>query len=293
MPFISGPTSVVFTTGQSGSYNIYGLGSPQPTVTQTGTLPLGLLYNTSTGALSGTPFPGMGGLYNITINASNGVGPDASQNVQIEVDDAPAITSAANAAFGVGQAGSFQLTATGYPNPTFSETGALPTGLTFDSTTGKFSGTAAAGTAGSYPITITATNGIGADASQSLTLTVVNSPPTLTDISLTNPNQNAPAQLFSSSLFRNAFTDPGGASLAMIEIVSLPAVGTLEFDDTPVVVGQQISLADIDQFGLFYSPPNQSFLGTVSFAWNGSDGAFYANSSALVTVTYTQTATGG
>jgi hypothetical protein len=90
----------------------------------------------------------------------------------LTVDQAPAITSASTTAFTVGVAGSFTATATGYPAPTFSETGALPGGVTLNPTTGALSGTPAAGTGGVYNITITATNGVLPNATQSFTLSV-------------------------------------------------------------------------------------------------------------------------
>ena len=71
----------------------------------------------------------------------------------------------------MGTAGSFTVTATGYPAPTFSETGVLPSGVTLSSG-GSFSGTPAPGTGGTYVITITASNGIGTNATQTFTLTV-------------------------------------------------------------------------------------------------------------------------
>ena len=84
---------------------------------------------------------------------------------------APVITSAAAATFAVGSAGSFTVVASGSPAPAFSETGALPSGVTLSSA-GVLSGTPAAGSAASYPITITAANGVLPNATQSFTLTV-------------------------------------------------------------------------------------------------------------------------
>jgi hypothetical protein len=55
-------------------------------------------------------------------------------------------------------------------------TGALPTGVTFDSSTGVLSGTPTAGSGGSYPVTLKAANGIGADAMQTFTLSVHSAP---------------------------------------------------------------------------------------------------------------------
>src|SRR5262249_17497884 len=57
----------------------------------------------------------------------------------------PAITSSNTTTFTVGTAGSFTVAATGVPAPTFSETGALPGGVTLDTTTGVLGGTPTAG----------------------------------------------------------------------------------------------------------------------------------------------------
>ena len=67
------------------------------------------------------------------------------------------------------------MTTGGYPVAALSETGALPSGVTFvdnGNGTATLSGTPAAGTGGIYPITITATNGVTPDATQTFTLTV-------------------------------------------------------------------------------------------------------------------------
>ncbi len=91
----------------------------------------------------------------------------------IDVDEPPSITSASSTTFTEGSAGSFAVNTTGFPTPAISESGALPNGVTF---TDNGNGTATlAGTAtayGTYPITITANNGISPPAQQSFTLTV-------------------------------------------------------------------------------------------------------------------------
>jgi hypothetical protein len=93
---------------------------------------------------------------------------------------APAITSAPAATFQTGKAGSFTVTGTGLPAPDMSLTGALPSGVGFTDHgdgTATLSGTPAAGTGGTYPITIKAANGALPDAEQNFTLTV-QAPPT-------------------------------------------------------------------------------------------------------------------
>ena len=70
------------------------------------------------------------------------------------------------------------MTTTGEPAPALTETGALPTGVTFidnGNGTATIAGTPAAGTGGTYPITITATNANGT-ATQAFTLTNAQAP---------------------------------------------------------------------------------------------------------------------
>ena len=87
---------------------------------------------------------------------------------------APQITSASATTFMTGVSGSFTVTATGVPVPTFSSSGALPGGVSLDSETGDLTGTPQM--SGSFPITITAANGNGPDAMQQFTLNVASSP---------------------------------------------------------------------------------------------------------------------
>ncbi len=100
--------------------------------------------------------------------------------ITANVPAAPAITSADNTTFTVGSAGTFTVSTTGYPTPSISDGGAtLPSGVTFVDNgdgTATLSGTPAAGTGGSYPFTITASNGQTPDATQSFTLYVDESP---------------------------------------------------------------------------------------------------------------------
>ncbi|HEX3842707.1 MAG TPA: putative Ig domain-containing protein, partial [Acidimicrobiales bacterium] len=124
---------------------------------------------------------GPGGIYSpngITATV-DGVVAQASQTV----NQAPTINSADNTTFTSGTLGTFAVTtsATSQPVPGISETGALPSGVTFHDNgngTATLSGTPGAGTAGTYPITITASNGISPDANQSFTLTVNPAPAT-------------------------------------------------------------------------------------------------------------------
>lgn len=87
---------------------------------------------------------------------------------------APAIVSAPTATAKVRRAFSFTVTAVGSPTPTFSESGALPVGVHFNTATGVFSGTAKAGAKGTHKVVISAVNSMGT-AIQTFTLRVTKS----------------------------------------------------------------------------------------------------------------------
>jgi hypothetical protein len=92
---------------------------------------------------------------------------------------APVIfTSGSSTTFLVGSSGTFTITATSFPVPALGGSGTLPNGITFVAATGILSGTPAAGTGGTYPLTFTATNAFGTNT-QSFTLTV-DQPPAIT-----------------------------------------------------------------------------------------------------------------
>jgi hypothetical protein len=169
-PTFTSPPAATFTVGQPGSFQVTADGFPDPTFAVTGgSLPTGLTLS-SAGLLSGTPGGGDGGTHAVVITASNGVSLDASQAFTLTVLEAPTVTSPPAATFTVGQPGSFEVTADGFPHPTFTVTdGSLPTGVTLSST-GHLSGAATA--TGDSTVTITATNGVAPDATQSFTLTV-------------------------------------------------------------------------------------------------------------------------
>ncbi len=166
-PAITSASSTMFTEGTEGSFTVEATGTPTPTITETGKLPHGVTFNASTGVLSGTPT--QEGTYTIDFEADNGVGSNATQSFTLTVEAAPAITSANNVTFSEGVTGSFTVTATGTPGPTITETGKLPAGVTFNTSTDVLSGTPTQ--EGTYSINFTATNGVGF-SSQNFTLTV-------------------------------------------------------------------------------------------------------------------------
>ena len=180
-PVITSADHTTFSVGSAGTFTVTTSGTGVG-ITKTGALPSGVTFTDNgngTATLAGTPAAGTGGTYPITITASNGTAPDATQAFTLTVTQPPSITSADHTSFSLGAAGSFTVTtAPGVPAATtITETGSLPGGVTF---TDNGDGTATlAGTpssAGSFPITIKASNGVAPDATQAFTLTVNQAP---------------------------------------------------------------------------------------------------------------------
>lgn len=125
-----------------------------------GALPAGLAL-AANGTLSGTPTAG--GNFNFTVtatDASTGTGPYTGSRAYSLVTNRPTLTLAPgsgtlNATGGVAFSQAF--TASGAVAPyNYSETGALPTGLTWNPATGTIAGTPTQ--TGSFPISVTATD---------------------------------------------------------------------------------------------------------------------------------------
>jgi uncharacterized repeat protein (TIGR02543 family) len=92
---------------------------------------------------------------------SNIIGSSSTNSLNFAVWAAPSITSVNTTFVAVGQLLSFQVTSTGFPTPTYSISGTLPHGVSFNAATGVLSGSPSHGTTGTYSVTITASNAAG------------------------------------------------------------------------------------------------------------------------------------
>lgn len=180
-PTITSAGTITFVTGQNNSFNFTADGNPTPTVSAvvTGTLPAGLsLVNSNTG-VSGTPTDNVSSTTIITVSATNSGGTTQQTfTLVVSPPQTPTITSAASATFNINQAGTFTATATGSPTPTFQLLGGLPTGVSFNASTGVLSGTPTTTTGSPFTLTLQATNSAGT-ATQTFTLTVQGIAPTI------------------------------------------------------------------------------------------------------------------
>ena len=202
-PAISSAASASFTVAAAGAFTVTTTGAPRNAIADATlpgctpsapALPAGVTLvdnRDNTATLSGVPGAGTAGVYTLCLKAANGIGSGATQKFTLTIKQAPGITSAGAKTFGVGKAGTFAVTASGSPAPTLSETGPLPTGVTFHDNgggTATLGGTAATSTGGIYTITITARNGVGANATQTFTLSVAE--PRVVAAATTAPNTN-------------------------------------------------------------------------------------------------------
>jgi len=135
--------------------------------------------NNGVGAVTtGTPVnisPTTTTTYTLTVTNTATTPASVTAMTTVTVDVPPAITTANNTTFTIGSAGTFTVVSTGNPTAALNAVGALPGTVAFHDNgngTATISGTAT-GSPGSYPITITANNGVSPNAVQSFTLNTV------------------------------------------------------------------------------------------------------------------------
>jgi len=131
-----------------------------------GALPSGLTLNATTGVLSGTPTVGKTSHFTIQVTGTDLASATKSFQLTVVNPAAPVITSATSATGYVGEAFTYQITASLGPILSFAATG-LPTGLT--STNGTISGNTTQ--TGTFPVTLSATNA-AATGSKTLSLKI-------------------------------------------------------------------------------------------------------------------------
>ncbi len=124
------------------------------------------------------------------------------------------------------------------------------------------------------------TNDPDTGAPNDATITPVEQPPSVTDVSA-NGFEDTPLN-FTAGQFTGAFSDPNGDSLARIRVTSLPANGILRVGAAPVAVNDEILAANLGNLNFL---PAANFNGPSSFGWTASDGNGFALTPALVNIT--------
>ncbi len=123
------------------------------------TLPHGLSFNAATATMSGSPTAKTPTPVRVEVKVTDSSSPARSEQLPAEVIVAtvpPQITSPPTVTFVTGRANSFTVQTTGAPPPTLTEQGSLPSGVTFNPSTGLLSGTPAG--SGTWSLSFGATN---------------------------------------------------------------------------------------------------------------------------------------
>ena len=140
--------------------------------------PGGATCSMSTGncAISGLT-PGTAYTFRATATNSAGTSDPSAASLGVTPESLPVLTAGTPPTTAtVGAAYSYTFAASGYPVPTYSvQSGALPTGLTLNSTTGVLSGTPTA--VGSFTFVVRATNTAGGVNSASITAVIASTSP--------------------------------------------------------------------------------------------------------------------
>ena len=179
-PVISGSPATSVSVGQAYTFTPTASDPEgQPLTFSIANRPSWASFNTSTGRLSGTPAAGNAGSYaGIVISVSDGsvsaALPSFTLTVQAAANQPPVISGTPATSVTVGQAYSFTPTASDPDGQalTFSIVN-MPSWASFNTATGRLSGTPAAGNAGSYAgIVISVSDGTATASLPSFTLTV-------------------------------------------------------------------------------------------------------------------------
>ncbi|MGD0069876.1 MAG: IPT/TIG domain-containing protein, partial [Streptosporangiaceae bacterium] len=221
---------------------ISGTGFTGATAVSFGGLPASSFTVVSDTKIQAVAPPAMPGTVDVDVVTPAG-GSAQSPADQYTYSAAPAITSAASTTLTAGTAGSFTVTTSGSPAPALTETGTLPSGVTFTDNgdgTATLAGTPAAGTGGTYPLTITAHNGVTPDATQSFTLTVDEAP------AITSP---ASATLMGALGDTVTVTTSGFPAPKLTETGPLPAGVTFtDNGDGTATIGATANAASVTTF---------------------------------------------
>ena len=198
-PVFTSPNSANFTVGTFGSFPVT---ASQGSVSSPSQMPKGLLLNSGNPAsISGVAAAGTGGEYTVQLSDNAGTAGSAAQSLSLNVFEAPSFTSPNAATFLVGKASSFAVTTAGFPSVSTHSVGTNPLPPTsptqgngmyftviglpadlqmanlnpqgFATGTLMIQGTPSAADAGMHQVMITAQNGVGLAAQQTLALNIV------------------------------------------------------------------------------------------------------------------------
>jgi hypothetical protein len=216
-----------------------------------GTLPDGLSL-TSAGVLSGTPTAV--GKFNFTVTASDTFGATGEQSYDVTISPNPIISPMSLPAAILNAPYSQTLMATGGTGTkVFSEIGTLPTGLTLSSS-GVLAGTATL--AGYYSFIVTATDTVGASASQSYMVSVGPGPFGAYQVSASGSKTIQAGSAFqvmvqATDQYGNAITNYSGPATVTVTVSPTPGSSNFPISVPINSIGSGLFLADLQSIGSY------------------------------------------
>jgi hypothetical protein len=239
------------TSGSAYSQTISATGGtgPYSFALSSGAFPEGLSLNGSTGALTGTPV--VAGSYTFTLTAADANGVTGSRSYGLAIAAAPVpvpvpvpatvltLSPGTLPAATIGSPFSQMLSTAGGTGPYgYSVSGALPTGLSLNASTGEITGTPSE--TGSFSFTITATDSAGNTGSQAYTIAVAAAEISVasTNITIEQPESGFAEAVTLDLATLVSFSETAGKSTTaksaqttttlQFEIVRNPAHGTVK-----------------------------------------------------------------
>ena len=186
-PIITSTPVTAASLGSPYSYDVEAAGNPAPSYSLDSSPPE-MSIEAMTGVISWTP--SAPGSYPVTVRATNGEQPDATQSFTINVSGAaPIITSTPVTEASIGSPYFYDVDAEGNPAPSYS-LDSSPPGMSIEAMTGVITWTPSA--PGSYPVTVRATNGEQPDGTQSFTINVSGAAPIITSTPVTEASIGSP-----------------------------------------------------------------------------------------------------
>ncbi|MGO9540968.1 MAG: choice-of-anchor tandem repeat GloVer-containing protein [Terriglobales bacterium] len=241
-----------------------------------GSLPSGLTLNTSTGAITGTPTTA--GTYSFTAQVADSQGNTAISSCSIVVSSPSLTLSCPTGTAQAGVAYSSALTAMGGVAPyTFSiASGALPPGLTLNTSTGAITGTPT--TVGTYNFTAQVADSKGNTATSSCSIMVTNAGTNPTTTSLTLSPASVPVGSVGPIVMTATVTPVSGNGTP---------TGTLTYFNGSTQVGTATLSGGVGTFN--YNPSSLAVgIYSITAVYSG-DSMFSASSSPQQTLAITQT----